>query len=101
MKLKIGVIVAIGLIIALGVNALGSGGSVANTGTQQTDGSVPTLINYQGYLTDASGNPLTGNYQITFSIYGVPSGGTPLWSENQTVKVSNDCSVRCWDRQTR
>ena len=49
---------------------------------------VPQLINYQGVLTDASGNPLQGTYNVTFSIYGVVSGGTPLWSE--TVSISAD-----------
>ena len=46
-------------------------------------------LNYQGQLTDASGSPLTGSYNLTFRIYGASSGGTALWSENQTVAVSS------------
>ena len=51
---------------------------------------VPKLINYQGHLTDTGGNPLTGTFSITFSIYDVETGGTALWIETQgTVAVSN------------
>jgi hypothetical protein len=50
-------------------------------------GEVPHQINYQGFLTDASGNPLNGDYQIAFAIYNVLSGGEALWSEVQTVSL--------------
>lgn len=51
---------------------------------------VPELLNYQGYLTDSSGTPLDGSYQVTFSIYDAPSGGNQLWTETQAaVQVSN------------
>jgi hypothetical protein len=30
---------------------------------------VPRLINYQGYITDNSGNPINGTCTIQFSIY--------------------------------
>lgn len=51
--------------------------------------SIPAKINYQGYLTDSSGNPIQGTLTITFSLYDVQSGGTPLWSETRSVAVSN------------
>lgn len=50
---------------------------------------VPNLISYQGVLNDSSGNPLSTTVSMTFSIYGVASGGTALWSETQSVQVSN------------
>jgi hypothetical protein len=50
---------------------------------------VPQTINYQGYLTDSSGTPINGIVQMTFSIYDVETGGTPLWSETQSVTVNN------------
>ena len=41
---------------------------------------APALINYQGKLTDDSGNPLpTGQYKLEFNIYNAASGGTKLW----------------------
>ena len=51
---------------------------------------IPKLINYQGMLTDNSGNPLNGTYSITFKIYNAESDGTKKWEETQsTVSVSN------------
>ena len=46
-------------------------------------------INYQGYLTDASGNPIDDYRQMVFAIYDVAIGGNPLWWEQQNVKVIN------------
>jgi predicted lipoprotein with Yx(FWY)xxD motif len=54
-------------------------------------GQVPQMMNYQGYLTDATGTPVPdGNYNLTFTIYDAESGGTVLWTEtNPTVAVSS------------
>ena len=43
------------------------------------DSSVPPLINYQGQLTDASGNPQTGTKKLEFNIYDASSGGNKVW----------------------
>ena len=40
---------------------------------------VPPLINYQGQLTDASGNPQTGTMKLEFNIYDAASGGNKIW----------------------
>ncbi len=40
---------------------------------------VPHLINYQGRLTDTSGVPLNGLYNITFRIYDAEAAGNLLW----------------------
>ncbi len=52
---------------------------------------VPTMINYQGFLTDPGGSALTGTYQIIFRIYDEASGNHPwLWHETHTaVSVEN------------
>ena len=40
------------------------------------------LVSYQGYLTDASGQPVAdGSYSIRFSIWDDSSAGTQLWTE--------------------
>lgn len=49
---------------------------------------VPGTINYQGVLTDSVGAALSGEYQITFSLYADETGGEPVWIEIQTVTVS-------------
>jgi hypothetical protein len=49
----------------------------------------PRLMNYQGRLDDAAGKPLAnGNYQVTFRLFSVPSAGSPLWTETQTVTTT-------------
>lgn len=50
---------------------------------------VPQKINYQGSLTDSGGTLIDGTVSILFSIYDVSAGGTALWSETQSVTVSN------------
>lgn len=66
-----------------GVASADDGGSAR----QQTL-AVSQRLNYQGYLTDTGGTPLTGSYSIVYRIFDVPTGGTALWSETQTVSVS-------------
>lgn len=49
---------------------------------------VPRTITYQGRLTNDAGEPLTGSYDMTFSIYNQPTGGAALWSSGpRTVAV--------------
>ena len=48
---------------------------------------VPSFLTEQGRLLDSSGTPLAGTASITFAIYDAASGGTPLWSEVQTVTL--------------
>jgi len=52
---------------------------------------VPQLISFQGKLTDPSGNSIAdGSHSLTFSIYSVSGGGSPLWSETQpSVQVAD------------
>jgi len=35
-------------------------------------------------ITDSHGNPLTGTHSLTFKLYDVETGGTPLWTETHT-----------------
>jgi hypothetical protein len=50
---------------------------------------VPKTISYQGILTDASGTVVPdGNYNLTFRLYDLATGGTALWAEGQLVAVS-------------
>lgn len=48
---------------------------------------VPQEVGYQGYLTDAGGVPVNGSVTITLSLYTTSTGGTALWSENQTLSI--------------
>ena len=51
---------------------------------------VPSLINYQGRLTDGSGNPVTGNRTMVVRIYDAATGGNMTYEESLgTVAVRN------------
>ncbi|MFA5389192.1 MAG: DUF2793 domain-containing protein [Candidatus Omnitrophota bacterium] len=49
---------------------------------------IPRFINYQGKLTDANDDPVTGDVSITVRIYDVETGGTALWTETHVTTVT-------------
>ncbi len=49
---------------------------------------APQLINYQGRL-DENNLPANGSFQIEFSIFNGSTGGVLLWSEIQTVVITD------------
>jgi len=46
---------------------------------------VPRLVQFSGVVTDATAKPATGTVAVTFSLYELQEGGTPLWSETQSL----------------
>lgn len=44
-------------------------------------------MNYQAYLKDALGLPVTGTRSITFRLYSVATGGSPVWSDTLSVNL--------------
>lgn len=50
---------------------------------------IPKYINFQGQLTDSSGAKVNGSRSVTFGIYNVATGGSPLYTEVQSVVLSN------------
>jgi hypothetical protein len=58
-------------------------------GATLVSGDVPTVITYQGLLTDDAGIPLNGDYSLTLTIYDAETGGHDLWSETQTAVSVN------------
>lgn len=68
-------VLAVGMVAAIGA---------ARTARAQ----VPRTLAEEGRLVDASGAPISGMQQLTFSIYASDTGGTPLWTETQTVQVT-------------
>lgn len=50
----------------------------------------PSMMPLQGMLTDADGYPVAGDdIPISFRIYTVPTGGTPIHSEDTTIDTDN------------
>lgn len=51
---------------------------------------VPNTLNYQGTLTYSTGKLITATAKpVTFKLYTSALGGTPFWTEPQTVPVTN------------
>jgi hypothetical protein len=50
---------------------------------------VPSMINYQGRLTDGAGQPLDTTVSITFLLYDEP-GGFPIWSETHPAVTTTN-----------
>ena len=51
---------------------------------------IPQMLSYQGKLTDTSGVPVpNGDYSVAFKLYTVPTGGSPFWSETQSVTTKS------------
>ena len=85
MKRRIITTLAIGLsimVILAGISSRTSGISASSE--------IPKLINYQGKLTDSSGESLTGDFSMIFAIYDAEVGGNPLWQEGpRDIQVTN------------
>jgi hypothetical protein len=43
------------------------------------------LLNYDGYLKDSTGKPVTSPVTLVFSFYAEPIGGAPIWQDSVTV----------------
>jgi hypothetical protein len=54
---------------------------------------VPSLINYQGRLTDANGDPVTGSKNFSISIFDSATGGTLLYTETIGAVTLDDNGV--------
>ncbi|NQT19057.1 MAG: hypothetical protein HQ592_05080, partial [Planctomycetes bacterium] len=55
------------------------------------DGAVPRLIDFQGRLTDADADPVSGTKSMVFEFRNLPAGGILLgaFSETQSVTVTD------------
>lgn len=54
---------------------------------QAAVGAVPQTLSYQGILTDGTGAPVQGAKAITISLYTANTGGSPFWTETQTLTL--------------
>jgi hypothetical protein len=50
---------------------------------------VPSVMQFQGFLTDAEGAPLSGVHTVTFTLYDAAEGGTEVWTDTQSAAVEN------------
>ena len=57
---------------------------VATSGLDPVWALSPQLINYQGRLTDSTGLPLSGTFQMQFTIYDANVAGNAIWTETHS-----------------
>jgi hypothetical protein len=50
---------------------------------------LPQTINYQGYLRNTGGTPVSVAIDVTFAVYTSASGGSALWTESRSVTPAN------------
>jgi hypothetical protein len=51
---------------------------------------IPPMLSYQGRLTDTLGMPVADTlYAIRFMLYVQPTGGSPFWQEDQSVRTED------------
>jgi hypothetical protein len=63
-------------------------GSVAANSDATDAITIPRMLSYQGKLLDNIGNPVVDTlYAIRFTLYTQPTGGSPFWSEDQSVNT--------------
>ncbi len=51
------------------------------SGLALAQGTVPDRVSFVARLTNTTGQPVTGNHAVQFSLFDVNTGGTALWSE--------------------
>jgi hypothetical protein len=66
--------------------ALGAVSILAGLLTQAQAG-VPSLVNYQGFLTNENGDPLPGPVSLAFAVFADSTGGASLWGPSQYDNV--------------
>ena len=77
-----------GVVLFVAVHALAQDEQAqSSSSTAQLKTVVPRLIRFSGRVQEASGKPVQGVTDITFSLYREDSGGEPLWFETQTVEL--------------
>jgi hypothetical protein len=54
---------------------------------QPAAGVVPRVVRFNGTLHEGTGDAASGVAGLICSLYELPEGGTPLWSEEETVKL--------------
>lgn len=52
--------------------------------------SVPSVLQYQGVLTDGGGAPITTNTSVVFTLWSAPIAGTVKWTETRSVTPDSE-----------
>jgi len=86
--------VVVCLLCGLGLQAQQSDSSASDNtnlspSSQPAAGTVPRLIKFTGAVKDLTGKVPTGVVALTFSLYELSEGGSPLWVETQSLTLDS------------
>ena len=92
--------VVVSLLCGLGLKAQQADSSASNgagapdntnppASAQPASGTIPRLIKFAGAVKDLTGKVPSGVVSLTFSLYEQPEGGTPLWTESQSLMLDS------------
>lgn len=84
----VAVLLAALLLAAAAPQAVTTAAVVTTLEVSAPEATAPQVLNYQGRLADASGNALSGTYQMFFALYDAEIGGNLKWSESRAVTVT-------------
>ena len=90
MKL-LAVVALVAVILASAAVLFQQGGALLAqfTSWSSPNAAVPSQVPFQAVLTQPGGAPVAdGSYTIVFPLYTTASGGSPSWTETQTVQTS-------------
>src|SRR5215472_13507824 len=55
--------------------------------SQDNQAALPRLLKFSGVLTDLAGKPLSGEIEVTFTLYKQEADEEPMWTETQRVQA--------------
>ena len=87
----LGVVALVAVILASTAVLIQNGGSLLAqfTSWNSPNAAVPSQVPFQAVLTEPGGAPVAdGSYAVVFSFYPAATGGSPSWTETQTVQTS-------------
>ena len=84
------IVLSLLLTLSVGMSAAQDAGNQPQPADPNSVGAaVSQQIPVQGQLTNTGGSPLEGEYQLTFRVYEVQTGGTPACTDAHLVSIEN------------
>ncbi|HEV2380427.1 MAG TPA: hypothetical protein VG206_11605 [Terriglobia bacterium] len=78
---------AIGVLLLTGLAAANPQEQSTAAASTASETVVPRLVSFTGTVLDPKGVPVTGPVSLTFSLYALQEGGSPLWVETQKLQL--------------
>src|SRR5689334_9991208 len=77
-------LITAGLVVGNAAGVAGAASTLNQNAAAAAATTIPTAFSYQGTLRDAGGNLVNGTVNLSLRLYGVVTGGNPLYTEDFT-----------------